>query len=202
MRLYYQVNYTLTEVPEDEAYFHAQFRRSNPTQGSLHTLIDGVKGKGQYVGTYMAWRVNDNCWWGKARSSSTWTATRNTRPSAGQGPRTTSAARTISRTRRRAGTRSSPPLRRHAPGDPSRRAVPCGDSFRAIPLAHTRPGAIRQGPEGNHTGPGMAPRRTLQQPEVGHLLDHLLVPDRAACKIPKSSEQGRTRNTKMVRMRV
>ena len=35
----------MTEVPEDEAYFHAQFRRSNPTQGSLHTLIDGVKGK-------------------------------------------------------------------------------------------------------------------------------------------------------------
>lgn len=57
MRLYYQINYTLTEVPEDEAYFHAQFRRSNPTQGSLHTLIDGVKGKGQYVGTYLAWRV-------------------------------------------------------------------------------------------------------------------------------------------------
>ena len=53
MRLYYQINYTLTEVPEDEAYFHAQFRRSNPTQGSLHTLIDGVKGKGQYVGTQM-----------------------------------------------------------------------------------------------------------------------------------------------------
>ena len=60
-----QINYTLTEVPEDEAYFHAQFRRSNPTQGSLHTLIDGVKGKGQYVGTYLAWRVNDNCWWGE-----------------------------------------------------------------------------------------------------------------------------------------
>ena len=33
MRLYYQINYTLTEVPEDEAYFHAQFRRSNPTRG-------------------------------------------------------------------------------------------------------------------------------------------------------------------------
>ena len=50
---------------EKEAYFHAQLRRSNPTQGSLHTLIDGVKGKGQYVGTYLAWRVNDNCWWGE-----------------------------------------------------------------------------------------------------------------------------------------
>lgn len=30
MRVYYQINYTLTEVPEDAAYFHAQFRRSNP----------------------------------------------------------------------------------------------------------------------------------------------------------------------------
>ena len=65
MRLYYQINYTLTEVPEDEGYFHAQFRRSNPTQGSIHTLVDGIKGKGQYVGTYLAWRVNDNCWWGE-----------------------------------------------------------------------------------------------------------------------------------------
>lgn len=54
MRLYYQINYTLTEVPEDEGYFHAQFRRSNPTQGSIHTLVDGIKGKGQYVGTYLA----------------------------------------------------------------------------------------------------------------------------------------------------
>lgn len=65
MRLYYQVNYTLTDVPEDEAYFHAQFRRSNPTENSEHTLVDGIKGKGHYVGTYMAWRVNDNGWWGE-----------------------------------------------------------------------------------------------------------------------------------------
>ena len=41
------------------------YRRSNPTQGSIHTLVDGIKGKGQYVGTYLAWRVNDNCWWGE-----------------------------------------------------------------------------------------------------------------------------------------
>ena len=30
MVLYYQINYTLTDVPEDCAYFHAQFRRVNP----------------------------------------------------------------------------------------------------------------------------------------------------------------------------
>ena len=30
MTIYYQINYTLTEVPDDAAYFHAQFRRVNP----------------------------------------------------------------------------------------------------------------------------------------------------------------------------
>ncbi|NLD86996.1 MAG: DUF2961 domain-containing protein, partial [Clostridiales bacterium] len=30
MVLYYQIDYTLTDVPEDCAYFHAQFRRTNP----------------------------------------------------------------------------------------------------------------------------------------------------------------------------
>jgi len=65
MRLYYQVDYTLTEIGQDEAYFHAQFRRSNPTTGSIHTLVDNIKGKGQYVGCYMAWNVNNNAWWGE-----------------------------------------------------------------------------------------------------------------------------------------
>ncbi len=65
MRLYYQIDYTLTEVPDDAAYFHAQFRRSNPNMTSVHTLLDGVKGQGQYVGTYIAWGVNNNGWWGE-----------------------------------------------------------------------------------------------------------------------------------------
>jgi hypothetical protein len=65
MRLYYQVDYTLTTIANDEAYFHAQYRRSNPNKGSLHTIIDGIKGKGHYVGTYMAIGVNNNGWWGE-----------------------------------------------------------------------------------------------------------------------------------------
>lgn len=65
MRLYYQVDYTLTDIGEDEAYFHAQYRRSRSTKGSLHTILDGVKGKGHYVGTYMAIGVNNNGWWGE-----------------------------------------------------------------------------------------------------------------------------------------
>ncbi|NIP17787.1 MAG: DUF2961 domain-containing protein, partial [Xanthomonadales bacterium] len=66
MRLYYQINYTLTEVPEDCAYFHAQFRRTNPLPyEAVYTLLDGVQGQGHYVGTYMAWGVNNNGWWGE-----------------------------------------------------------------------------------------------------------------------------------------
>jgi len=65
MRLYYQIDYTLTDVGEDEGYFHAQYRRSKPTSSSLHTIIDGIKGKGQYIGTYMGTGVNNNGWWGE-----------------------------------------------------------------------------------------------------------------------------------------
>ena len=65
MRLYYQVDYTLTDIAQDEAYLHAQYRRSRSTSGSLHTILDGVKGKGHYVGTYMAVGVNNNGWWGE-----------------------------------------------------------------------------------------------------------------------------------------
>ncbi|MBZ9938836.1 DUF2961 domain-containing protein [Mesorhizobium sp. BR1-1-16] len=64
--VYYQVNYTLTEVPDDVAYFHAQFRRTNPLPFMEdYTILDGVKGRGQYVGTYMAWGTNNAGWWGE-----------------------------------------------------------------------------------------------------------------------------------------
>ncbi|HAH25739.1 MAG TPA: hypothetical protein DCL77_18610 [Prolixibacteraceae bacterium] len=65
MTLYYQVDYTLTDVPADAAYFHAQFRRLNPNTTSDYTIVDNIKGKGQYVGTYLAWGVNNNGWWGE-----------------------------------------------------------------------------------------------------------------------------------------
>ncbi len=66
MVVYYQINYTLTEVPEDCAYFHAQFRRVNPLPyKDVYTIADGIKGQGQFVGTYMAWGVNNTGWWGE-----------------------------------------------------------------------------------------------------------------------------------------
>lgn len=66
MTLYYQVDYTLTDVPEDAAYLHAQFRSVNPLPyKEVYTILDGVKGWGQYVGTYMCWQSNSTGWWGE-----------------------------------------------------------------------------------------------------------------------------------------
>src|SRR5665213_981628 len=66
MGLYYQVDYVLAKVPNDAAYFHAQFRRVNPVPyKGVYTLVDGIKGEGQYVGTYMAIGVHNNGWWGE-----------------------------------------------------------------------------------------------------------------------------------------
>jgi hypothetical protein len=66
MTIYYQINYTLTDVPDDAAYFHAQFRRVNPLPfKEVYTILDNVKGKGHYVGTYLAWGANNSGWWGE-----------------------------------------------------------------------------------------------------------------------------------------
>ena len=66
MTIYYQINYTLTDVPEDAAYLHAQFRRvpKLPVK-TPYTILDGVHGRGHYVGTYMAWEVRSPGWWGE-----------------------------------------------------------------------------------------------------------------------------------------
>ena len=66
MTLYFQINYTLTDVPDDAACFHAQFRRVNKLAAkNVVTLLDGVRGRGQYVGTYLAWEVHSPGWWGE-----------------------------------------------------------------------------------------------------------------------------------------
>jgi len=66
MSLYYQIDYCLTEVPQNASYFHAQFHRTNPIKyKEVYTIVDQIKGKGQYVGTYLAWQSKNNGWWGE-----------------------------------------------------------------------------------------------------------------------------------------
>ena len=64
--VYYQVDFALGDVPDDAAYLHAQFRRSNPLPyATTHVLLDGVRGTGHFVGTYLGWQVNNDGWWGE-----------------------------------------------------------------------------------------------------------------------------------------
>ena len=64
--VYYQIDYVLTELPDEVLYFHAQFRRVNPLPyKEVYTILDNVKGNGHYVGTYLFWGVNNNGWWGE-----------------------------------------------------------------------------------------------------------------------------------------
>src|SRR5206468_3720966 len=52
--LFYQITYELRgePLPEGTAYFHASWRRSMTTrERPEHVILDGVKGRGHYVGT-------------------------------------------------------------------------------------------------------------------------------------------------------
>jgi hypothetical protein len=64
---YYQINYTLTEIHENNAYFHTYFNRSNPlAYMEDHTILPSVASKGHYVGTAMIVGLNGTGnWWGE-----------------------------------------------------------------------------------------------------------------------------------------
>jgi len=64
--LFYQITYSLEDVPDAVAYLHARHaagatRRERPE----HVILEGVKGDGQYVGTYLVWRQHSKGWWGE-----------------------------------------------------------------------------------------------------------------------------------------
>ena len=51
----YQIDYAETEVPANAAYFHAQFRRARTDRQNPYVILDGVRGRGRYVGSFLAW---------------------------------------------------------------------------------------------------------------------------------------------------
>src|SRR5439155_1294728 len=64
---------TLAEIQGPAAIQHIwntvaprQWRRNNPLPYMQdHTILDGIRGQGHYVGTYLAWGVNNTGWWGE-----------------------------------------------------------------------------------------------------------------------------------------
>lgn len=66
IRLYYQIDYALTDIPDHAAYFHAQFNRVHPVPDKRdYTIVENIAGKGHYVGTYLARGAYDENWWGE-----------------------------------------------------------------------------------------------------------------------------------------
>jgi hypothetical protein len=62
----YKVLYHPQEVPAEAVYFHAQWRRGQTRrEHPEHTIVDGIRGKGVYVGTYLAWTALSAGWWGE-----------------------------------------------------------------------------------------------------------------------------------------
>lgn len=63
---FYQFDYSLTDVPAEAAYFHAQWRRSITTrENPEHVILDGVEGQGHYIGTALGWTQMSDGWWGE-----------------------------------------------------------------------------------------------------------------------------------------
>lgn len=70
--LFYQVDYALfqsrpvdNEIP---SRFHAQWRRqSATTAGDDYVIVNGIRGRGHYVGTYLALETLERHWYGEGR---------------------------------------------------------------------------------------------------------------------------------------
>lgn len=63
---FFQIDYCLKPVPENAGYFHAQWRRQKITEkGKDYVVLDNVRGKGQYMGTYLALTTLERYWWGE-----------------------------------------------------------------------------------------------------------------------------------------
>lgn len=65
--VFFQVDYSLDdELDDDVGYLHAQWRRTaGAPPGTDHVIVDGVAGRGTYVGTYIGLTALGRFWWGE-----------------------------------------------------------------------------------------------------------------------------------------
>jgi hypothetical protein len=63
--LAFQITYALAPVPEHAGYFHAQWRRAETAKQNPYVILDGVRGKGRYAGTFLAWTQRGKGWFGE-----------------------------------------------------------------------------------------------------------------------------------------
>lgn len=64
--LAFQITYALTSVSRNTGYFHAQWRRAKTGGQNPYVILDEVKGRGRYVGTFLAWtQMTSKGWFGE-----------------------------------------------------------------------------------------------------------------------------------------
>ena len=61
----YQITYVETDVPAAAGTFHAQYRRAPTAERNPYTILEGLKGRGRYVGTFLAWTQMEKGWFGE-----------------------------------------------------------------------------------------------------------------------------------------
>jgi len=61
----YQITYVETEVPAAAGYFHGQYRRASTKDQNPYVILDGVRGQGRYVGTFLAYTQLEKGWFGE-----------------------------------------------------------------------------------------------------------------------------------------
>ena len=64
---FYQIDYTeYDSLPAGTMRFHAQWRRERVTEPARdYVVLDGVHGRGAYIGTYLALTALESRWWGE-----------------------------------------------------------------------------------------------------------------------------------------
>ena len=63
--LAFQITYALTPVPDAAGYLHAQWRRAETAAQNPYVILDGVRGKGRYAGTFLAYTQRMKGWFGE-----------------------------------------------------------------------------------------------------------------------------------------
>ncbi len=149
--------------------------------------MDGVKGRGHYVGTYLAWGVNNSGWWGEGEIKFFFDGDRDFPTICGTGTEDYFGGSynfDLGRDQRRL-PRIHHSLLRPRAGDPARRALQFADAVRDVSMAYPRSNPVPQRFARDNPGARMA-RRSAQGhrallPLAGrHRVSRVLVPD--ACR--------------------
>ena len=196
--VYYQINYALTDVPDDVAYFHAQFRRTNPLPyKEVYTILDGVAGRGHYVGTYMAWGVNNTGWWGEGEIKFFMDGDGDFPTICGTGTEDYFCGAynfdpgSVDRSRPSAYQEFTTPYAGMPQVIRPDGVYQLAAALRHVPLAHHGPDPLRAGPAGHDPGARLAHRQGSALPAAAgrHCLGRLLVPDAADRAVPAAARQ-------------